>query len=211
MSPSLYCLVWALFLNLSVKAAQCVSTITAVCKTGPGPLRPSSHRPNRCSVVYTISKMVPYKRWMGHRARPHDYGTRVVQQNAVVRYYLPPRVVLLVLGRRVPGGGGGGATSSQSSEPRGGRPTPCASTGGRSLRGETGVGNAFTSSASSCASPKDTRPIEAVMSLETQSASNGPRRTRQEQTYSSSDERLFAHCRHSSLKPVRRTEKSWWN
>lgn len=96
---------------------------------------------------------------------------------APIRYYLPPRVVLLVLGRRVPVGGGGSATSSQSSELGGGRPTPGAFMGGRSLCGDTGVGNTFTSSASSCDSPRDTEAIEAVMSLETPSASHNPRRT----------------------------------
>jgi hypothetical protein len=107
----------------------------------------------------------------------------------MVSNYLPPRVVLLVLGRLVagggggratssqpsePGGGGGRATSSQSSEPGGGKPTPGAFNGGRSLRGDTGVGSTLPSSEPSWDLPSDTEAMERVMSLETASASNDP-------------------------------------
>ena len=68
------------------------------------------------------------------------------------------------------------ASSFQSSEFRDGKPTPGTIGGGRSLRGDTGVGSTFTSSASSCESPSVIEAIDPVMNLEPESASGGPRR-----------------------------------
>ena len=101
----------------------------------------------------------------GRMRRQHESYT------AMISDYLPPRVVLLVLGRLIAGGGGGRATSSQSPEPGGGKPTSGAFSGGRSLRGDTGVGNTLPSSAPSWDLPSDTEAMERVMSLETASAS----------------------------------------
>jgi len=72
--------------------------------------------------------------------------------------------VLLVLGRLVTGGGGGRATSSQSPEPGGGKPTPFG--GGRSLCGDTGVGNTLSSPVSPSDLLSDTEAIERVINLE---------------------------------------------
>lgn len=79
--------------------------------------------------------------------------------------HLPPRVLLLVLGRLVPGGGGGRATSSQSPEPGGGKSTPGSFGGGRSLRGDTGVGSMSSSLISLSDLLSDTEAMERVISL----------------------------------------------
>jgi len=90
--------------------------------------------------------------------------------------YLPPRVVFLSLGWRVAGGGGDKATPSQSCESRCGKATP-GFLGGRSLCGDTGVGGTLSSSVASCDSPNDTEAIERMMSLESKSILDGPRKT----------------------------------
>lgn len=110
--------------------------------------RKSCHRPHYTTRLESLNVQIP----------PSN------RQDAMFSDHLPPRVVLLVLGRSVSRGGGGRATSSQSPEPGGGKPTPGTS-GGRSLRGDTGVGNTLFS-VSSSDSLSDMEATERVISLE---------------------------------------------
>jgi hypothetical protein len=106
----------------------------------------------------------------------------------MVSDHLPPRATLLVLGRLV-AGGGGRATSSQSPESGGGKPTPGTFGGGRSLRGDTGVGSTLSSSVSSSGLLNDTEAIERVISLERSQFSAVREGAVSMTTYSNSDER----------------------